>query len=81
MTILMIAAAVAMVAGLIGTLALSGRGDEQYTSATKGNLTRLVLIDAGLAIVLAVRERRCPPSSLDAAAPVRDGRLWTIEPR
>ncbi|OQP07170.1 hypothetical protein B1690_04520 [Geobacillus sp. 46C-IIa] len=53
MTILMIAAAVAMVAGLIGTLALSGRGDEQYTSATKGNLTRLVLIDAGLAIVLA----------------------------
>jgi len=42
-----------MLAGLVGTLALSGRGDEQYTSATKGNLTRLVLIYAGLAIVLA----------------------------
>ncbi|AGT32028.1 hypothetical protein M493_08765 [Geobacillus genomosp. 3] len=53
MTGLMVAAAVVMVAGLIGTLALSGRGDEQYTSATKGNLTRLVLIYAGLAVVLA----------------------------
>lgn len=50
---MMVAAAVVMVAGLIGTLALSGRGDEQYTSATKGNLTRLVLIYAGLAVVLA----------------------------
>ncbi|MGP3560226.1 hypothetical protein [Geobacillus sp. BK01] len=53
MTGLMVAAAAVMVAGLIGTLALSGRGDEQYTSATKGNLTRLVLIYAGLAVVLA----------------------------
>ncbi|AEV19269.1 hypothetical protein GTCCBUS3UF5_19600 [Geobacillus thermoleovorans CCB_US3_UF5] len=53
LTISMIAAAVVMLAGLIGTLALSGRGDEQYTSATKGNLTRLALIYAGLAIVLA----------------------------
>jgi len=49
----MIAAAVVMLAGLIGTLALSGKGDEQYTSATKGNLIRLVLIYVGLAIVLA----------------------------
>jgi len=53
LTILMIAAAVVMLAGLIGTLALSGKGDEQYTSATKGNLIRLVLIYVGLAIVLA----------------------------
>lgn len=30
-----------------------GAGDEQYTSATEGNLTRLVLIYAGLALVLA----------------------------
>ncbi|ARA96744.1 MULTISPECIES: hypothetical protein [Geobacillus] len=53
MTIFIVAASVVMLAGLVGTLALSGRGDEQYTSATKGNLTRLVLIYAGLAIVLA----------------------------
>ena len=45
---------VIMVAGLIGTLSLSGKGDNNYSSSTKGNITRLTLIYVALAIILIV---------------------------
>ncbi|WP_170008357.1 hypothetical protein [Bacillus fonticola] len=43
-----------MVAGLIGTLALGGKGDENYRSETKGNVTRLTLMYVALVVILAV---------------------------
>jgi hypothetical protein len=54
MKIALISAILVMVAGLIGTLTLSGKGDAEYSSSTKGNLIRLTLIYVGLAVVLVV---------------------------
>ena len=45
---------VIMVAGLIGTIAVVGKPDEDYGSSTKSNLTRLSLIYILLTIGLVV---------------------------
>ena len=43
-----------LAAGLLWTIALAGKGDENYSSATKGNVTRLSLIYILLAVVLII---------------------------
>ncbi|WP_174733678.1 hypothetical protein [Mesobacillus harenae] len=54
MDILLILVFVIIAAVLIGTLALAGKGDSDYTSATKGNVTRLTLIYIALTVILVV---------------------------
>ncbi|GAJ39712.1 hypothetical protein HT574_05505 [Parageobacillus sp. VR-IP] len=54
MKILLILVILVMAAGLIGTLSLSGKGDEDYSSSTKSNIARLTLIYVGLAVALMV---------------------------
>jgi heme/copper-type cytochrome/quinol oxidase subunit 2 len=41
-----------LISGLIVTIVLAGKRDENYGASTKGNITRLTLIYVGLAIVL-----------------------------
>lgn len=43
-----------MIIAFIGTMALGGKSDENYSGAVRGNLTRLTWIYAVLGIVLAL---------------------------
>jgi hypothetical protein len=43
---------VILIAGVIGTIVLAGKSDENYGGSTKGNITRLTLIYLGLGILL-----------------------------
>jgi len=54
MEIALILVFLVMLTGLVTTLSLSGRGDQNYTASTKGNITRLTLIYVALAVVLIV---------------------------
>ncbi|MBO0998065.1 hypothetical protein IOC57_09935 [Bacillus sp. SD075] len=45
--------AISLVA-LVGTLSLTGKGDNDYSAATRGNLLNLSYIYMGLALVLTV---------------------------
>lgn len=50
----MIIVFIIMIIALIGTMALGGKSDENYSGAVRGNLTRLTWIYAILGIVLAL---------------------------
>jgi hypothetical protein len=43
-----------LLAGLFGTLALAGKGDEEYRKSTKKNVTRLIFIYLLLAVVVLI---------------------------
>jgi predicted transporter len=54
MKISMILVIIIGIFSLIGTLLLGGKSDEDYRSATKGNLSRLTLIYVILILVLLI---------------------------
>lgn len=43
-----------LIAGIIGTIALAGKNDENYSTSTKGNITRLTLIYIVLIVLFIV---------------------------
>ncbi|KAA0550365.1 hypothetical protein FZW96_03235 [Bacillus sp. BGMRC 2118] len=45
---------VILIAGIIWTIVLAGKNDENYSTSTKGNITRLTLIYIGLVVLLVI---------------------------
>ncbi|MBM7660941.1 hypothetical protein JOC85_001713 [Bacillus mesophilus] len=43
-----------LLAGLFGTLALAGKGDQEYRKSTKQNVTRLTFIYLLLAVIIII---------------------------
>ncbi|PAQ13180.1 hypothetical protein [Bacillus sp. FJAT-42315] len=54
MYISLIVVVAVMLAGAIGTIVVASKGDENYSKATKGNLTRLSLIYLALTVILSI---------------------------
>jgi len=54
MKISLIIIALTMLAGIVGTLFLAGKGDEDYSRSTKSNLTTLSIIYVALGVLLTI---------------------------
>jgi predicted transporter len=52
--VLSLLGSIILLAGLVGTLALAGKGDEKYSASMKGNVTRLSMIYIILIILLII---------------------------
>ncbi len=52
MKFLAVLATIILIAGFIGTLSLTGKGDDDYSSSTKRNVINLTLMYVGLVVAL-----------------------------